>query len=302
MNQFTDNGNGTVTDHASGLMWQQADSGAGLNWQDALAYAEDLELAGYRDWRLPNAKELQGIVDYTRSPPITGTPAIDPVFFTSAIADERGQTNYPFYWTGTTHLNTAAFPGRWAIYICFGEALGYFNGAWQDVHGAGAQRSDPKFDDGTDYSFGHGPQGDAVRILNYVRCVRAGSTAPAQDTDADGLTDWYEWDYSSSLTNMVPTGDDDEDGALNGEECAAGTIPTDPLSYLAITELALTGSNVIVRWSSEPDRTYALEQTAGLSAGAGSTLVASGIPATPPLNVHTNPASASGGIYCIVVE
>ena len=41
-----------------------------------------------------------------------------------------------------------------------------------DVHGAGAQRSDPKAGDPADYPVGHGPQGDVIRIFNYVRCVR----------------------------------------------------------------------------------------------------------------------------------
>ena len=49
--------------------------------------------------------------------------------------------------------------------------MGYMNN-WQDVHGAGAQRSDPKTGDPADYPTGHGPQGDAIRIYNYVRLVR----------------------------------------------------------------------------------------------------------------------------------
>ena len=43
--------------------------------------------------------------------------------------------------------------------------------SWTDVHGAGAQRSDPKVDDGQEYPTGHGPQGDAIHFNNYVRCV-----------------------------------------------------------------------------------------------------------------------------------
>jgi len=43
---------------------------------------------------------------------------------------------------------------------------------WLDVHGAGAQRSDPKIGNPADYPQGHGPQGDAIRIYNYVRLVR----------------------------------------------------------------------------------------------------------------------------------
>jgi Protein of unknown function (DUF1566) len=45
-----------------------ADRGKGLSWQQALAWCEDLTLAGHDDWRLPNAKELPSIVDYTRAP------------------------------------------------------------------------------------------------------------------------------------------------------------------------------------------------------------------------------------------
>ena len=62
--------------------------------------------------------------------------------------------------------------------------MGYMNGMWMDVHGAGAQRSDPKSGDPADWPTGHGPQGDAIRIYNYVQLVRdadTGSEAPPQD-------------------------------------------------------------------------------------------------------------------------
>ena len=67
-NDFVNNADGTVTDYATGLTWQQKDSGDGMYWEDALSYCENLELAGRDDWRLPSAKELQSILDYTRSP------------------------------------------------------------------------------------------------------------------------------------------------------------------------------------------------------------------------------------------
>ena len=50
-----------------------------------------------------------------------------------------------------------------------------------DVHGAGAQRSDPKSGDPADYPYGHGPQGDVIRIFNYVRAVRLQSAAVEYD-------------------------------------------------------------------------------------------------------------------------
>jgi hypothetical protein len=180
VNNFVDNGDGTITDLATGLMWVQSDSGKGMNWEDALAYAESLELAGYDDWRLPNAKELQSIVDYTRSPATTNSAAIDPVFSVTSITDEGGRTNYPSYWTGTTHASSDN-SGRSAVYIAFGEALGFMeiprnsgNRQLMDVHGAGAQRSDSKTGDPDDWPEGRGPQGDVIRIYNYVRCVRGG--------------------------------------------------------------------------------------------------------------------------------
>ncbi|MDP6491426.1 MAG: hypothetical protein QGG69_06640 [Kiritimatiellia bacterium] len=40
-------------------------------------------------------------------------------------------------------------------------------------------------------------------MYNFVRCVRVGATAPDTDTDDDGLTDWYEYNYSTNITNMV---------------------------------------------------------------------------------------------------
>jgi len=43
-----------------------------------------------------------------------------------------------------------------------------------DVHGAGAQRSDPKAGDPAMFPHGRGPQGDVIRIYNYIRLVRGG--------------------------------------------------------------------------------------------------------------------------------
>jgi len=173
INDFIDNGDETISDNATGLMWMKSDIGEGVNWETALAYAEGSEFAGYSDWRLPNVKELQSIVDYSRSPGTTNSPAIDPVFNCTEITNEAGEIDYPSYWSGTTHSNwSEGNSGSFASYVCFGRAMGYMNGEWMDVHGAGAQRSDPKMGNPEDYPEGHGPQGDAIRIYNYVRLVR----------------------------------------------------------------------------------------------------------------------------------
>jgi len=184
-NAFVGNGDGTITDQATGLMWAQDDSGTGLDWEAALAWVQqqnDANYPGYSDWRLPNAKELQSIVDYTRSPDTSDSAAIDPLFNITSITNEGGEADYPSFWSSTTHLNWTNIPARSGAYVAFGRAMGYLRGSWDDVHGAGAQRSDPKMGDPSNWPTGHGPQGDAIRIYNYVRLVRDADTGSVVPT------------------------------------------------------------------------------------------------------------------------
>ncbi len=151
-NDFANNGDGTVSDLATGLMWQQADDGVGRDWQDALAYAEGLDLASYDDWRLPNAKELQSIVDYTGN-----YPALDPAFFDTVDADG-------WFWTSTSAYFSPVDTGRYyAWYVAFGYATGSDG---NDLHGAGAVRFATKVEGGP------AAEGDEPRIYNHVRAVR----------------------------------------------------------------------------------------------------------------------------------
>jgi len=181
-NNFVDNDDNTITDEATGLMWSKADSEEGLNWESALSWVESMnddEHLSFHDWRLPNAKELQSIIDYSRAPAVTNSAAIDPLFTCTEIENEGGEADYPQYWSNTTHLDGPE-NRRYqnAAYVCFGRGLGWMepppNFEWTllDVHGAGAQRSDPKVGDPEDYPHGNGPQGDVIRIYNYVRLVR----------------------------------------------------------------------------------------------------------------------------------
>jgi hypothetical protein len=151
-NAFANRGDGTVSDAATGLMWQQTDDGAARDWPAALAYCEGLELAGRRDWRLPNARELQSIVDYSRP-----APALDTRYLGQRDPDG-------WFWSSTTHGDNV----RMAVYVCFGKCI---SAEGVDVHGAGAQRSDPKTGDPSSYS-PKGGQRDQVRVNNYARCVR----------------------------------------------------------------------------------------------------------------------------------
>ncbi len=212
-NSFIDNGDGTITDNATGLMWQQADDGVPRDWENSLSYAENLSLAGHSDWRLPNAKELHSIVDYTRSPQTSDSPAINPIFSVTQITDPDGNTEqYPYFWTSTSHLD-GVNPYSSAVYFAFGEAQGEMNGSLMDVHGAGAQRSDPKSGSQEDYPQFFGPQGDVRYVFNYVRCVRDASISTSIN-DSDNI-DFSFSVYPNPAKNGLTISSDSDLKAIN---------------------------------------------------------------------------------------
>lgn len=90
-NNFVDNGDGTVTDNATGLMWQKSSS-CDLTWEAALSYCENSELAGYTDWRLPNINELVSIVN-----PEKYDFAVYDIFLNDTKRND--------YWSSTTFSN-----------------------------------------------------------------------------------------------------------------------------------------------------------------------------------------------------
>ena len=102
---FTDNGNGTVTDSFTGLLWQKCSNGQNndtscsgtattSNWSNAITYCEGLVLGGRSDWRLPNVNDLRSIVDYTKS----SAPTINTTAFPSTFSTSGGP-----YWSSSTY-------------------------------------------------------------------------------------------------------------------------------------------------------------------------------------------------------
>ena len=107
---FRDNGDGTVTDESTGLMWLQQ-TGGPMTWSDALAYCESLPItqsAGYSDWRLPNVIELQSLVDYDDDT----EPVIDGGVFPDAQAER--------YWSSTSRASSPA--NAWVVDFRDGES------------------------------------------------------------------------------------------------------------------------------------------------------------------------------------
>jgi hypothetical protein len=88
-------------------MWASDGAGAGCNsgaaatWANALLFCEGSSFAGYTDWRLPNAIELQGIVNYGES----AAPYINSAYFPGTVS--------AYHWTSTTYVpNTTRV---WAV-------------------------------------------------------------------------------------------------------------------------------------------------------------------------------------------
>ncbi len=117
--RFTDNGDGTIKDNLTGLIWLKDGGCLNKKWDDALKAIVDLNTnpgayncieysAGYSDWRLPNIKELESLISY-------GTPD------TSVWLNTEGFLNAASskYWTSTTYLNKGSY--TWVVNMKKGD-------------------------------------------------------------------------------------------------------------------------------------------------------------------------------------
>ncbi len=100
-NHFTDNGDGTITDNLTQLVWQKIPNTETFIWDRALVYAEGLTIGPSSDWRLPNIKELQSINNELATNPSVFAP-----FFTGL-----GVHNY---WSSTTLPNQTLRAWYWS--------------------------------------------------------------------------------------------------------------------------------------------------------------------------------------------
>ncbi len=104
---YTDHGNGTVTDSRTGLMWKKCSEGqtghdcsgnsvTTFTWAEALVHAEAHTFAGHDDWRLPNIRELDSLVEECRF-----TPAINDAHFPN--------TPSSYFWSGSPYANFSSY-------------------------------------------------------------------------------------------------------------------------------------------------------------------------------------------------
>src|SRR5438034_4539784 len=85
---YTDNGDGTLTDNNTGLVWEKQssdgsihDMGNAYTWDNAfaahVATLNSTSFAGHNDWRLPNVRELESIGNFGNT-----NPSVSPAFNT----------------------------------------------------------------------------------------------------------------------------------------------------------------------------------------------------------------------------
>jgi len=173
---FADNGDGTVTDNVTGLMWQQEDDDVAKPWWDALAYCEDLELAGHTSWRLPDEYELQGIVYYGWR----NSPSIDAAYFPGMDSD--------YYWSSSIYAGRT--DSAWRVYFLGGVYYDYITNSMHVL----CVREEPTIPSFTDN--GDGTVTDNVTGLmwqkenDHVDRDWEDALAYCEDSELAGRTDW----------------------------------------------------------------------------------------------------------------
>ena len=127
--RFSDNGNGTVTDNLTGLVWLKDANPCGKKtWQQALTFCNNLSngRAGLRDasspgdWRLPNIRELNSLVDFSQF-----NPAMPP-----GHPFDNKQSS--LYWSSTVDIGSAA--GAWLVNFYRGYVGVYYQAGEYYVH------------------------------------------------------------------------------------------------------------------------------------------------------------------------
>ncbi len=109
IDSFVDNKDGTITQTNTGLMWAKCSAGqtgntcagnaSAMVWSEALNAAYNSRLGGYDDWRLPNVKELQALVNDNRVAPAIDTTAFPNTPSALFWSNSPYNSYWSYYWT-----------------------------------------------------------------------------------------------------------------------------------------------------------------------------------------------------------
>lgn len=218
---YTDNGDGTITDNNTGLMWEKKGdngdlhdkdngypwSGTGTqetiwDWLDDINAEGGTGFAGYDDWRMPNAKELQSLVNYQNAPPMTSA-AFNSNCVAGATVLTGSCTTVGNYWSSTTRAGSTSM--AWG--------LSFYEGLLSPHDKASGVR---------------------------VRAVRGGGSG-LQDFPATGQTTAYTANKNDGIPGAVAVPDD-------------GTVQAGaPMSFTDNGNGTITDNNTLLVWEKKGD-------------------------------------------------
>lgn len=120
---YVDNQDGTISEPKHSLMWQKGDDAIQRSWREAVEYCKSLELAGHRDWTLPKAYQLTGLIDMAFSPTIDPLFTVKPSYYWSATLSETGDDSakYVNFFYGNTYTFSKDNP---YYVLCVRETVG----------------------------------------------------------------------------------------------------------------------------------------------------------------------------------
>lgn len=131
---YTDNGNGTITDDKTGLVWEKLDDAnldgdAGIhdkdrtyswiNTQEKVATFNAFSFGGHSDWRVPNIRELQSLLNFGRAEPAIATIFDDDCTPGCKSTDCSCTSSSTSYWTSTPYHDVPSH--SWAVYFLDGQ-------------------------------------------------------------------------------------------------------------------------------------------------------------------------------------
>lgn len=267
--RFVDNLDGTVTDPATGLMWDRCvwgqtgtdcfgGSAADLTWQQALRAAVTANAGaghrGYNDWRLPNRTELESLVDITKATP----PRINTTAFPNTLSD--------FFWSSTVYTPSNEFApnpdGAWVVSFGDGGSSAPFQ---TDVNRVRLVRSGQSFDALAPAALGiisqpssaaqsgvEFPQQPVVEVrdANGDAVLAAGTGITAAIASGGG-----------TLTGTTTVATDADGRATFTDLAIAGSVGDRTLSFSAGSLTPATSGTIFLL--TEPDAPTAVMATAG---------------------------------------
>ena len=169
---------GTVTDQATGLMWQKKSDGIERNWEAAKSYCGDLTLAGYSDWELPSKDVLKDM------------------FEKKNLFDPYNRESW--YWSSTSNVDSSSsawFANFYSDSVFYGSKSGSYYARCVRDGSPEQQAKGPRSADGRYLDHGNGA----------IKDTRTGLMWTKKDSYAD-LGECLDWDDSRRYVSALRTG------------------------------------------------------------------------------------------------